>query len=109
MSSLLIIYSTTDGQTEKICARLRQVVEEQSHKGTVVSIRDIAGVDLTTYDKIIIGASIRYGKHSPLISGFIERNRGILESRPSAFFSVNVVARNPKSAGRRITRTCKNF
>jgi menaquinone-dependent protoporphyrinogen oxidase len=55
---------------------------------------DQAGViDLKSFDKIIIGASIRYGKHSPAVYRFIKENAQVLDSKPNAFFSVNVVAR----------------
>jgi len=40
-----------------------------------------------------VGASIRYGKYRPAVFDFIEANRLVLERMPSAFFSVNVVAR----------------
>jgi len=62
MSRILIIYSTTDGHTEKICQRLCQVVEQQ-HQVTLISIDDEPNLDLESFDKIILGASIRYGKH----------------------------------------------
>ena len=52
-------------------------------------------VDPESFDKIVIGASIRYGKHRRQVHEFIGKNRQCLESRPSAFFSVNVVARKP--------------
>ena len=93
MSRILIIYSTTDGHTRKISQRLQQVIEQQNHQIKIVSINDEADVDLTLFDKIVVGASIRYGKHSPHIYQFIKRNQLILESMPNAFFSVNVVAR----------------
>lgn len=98
MSKILIIYASTDGQTRKICQRLQQVVEQQIHRVTVVAIEDVAPIDVASFDKIIIGASIRYGKHSPLIVNFIEQNRQLLESKPNAFFSVNVVARKPEKS-----------
>jgi menaquinone-dependent protoporphyrinogen oxidase len=44
---------------------------------------------------IVIGASIRYGKHKPEVAAFIGRHRTRLEARPNALFSVNVVARKP--------------
>ena len=47
------------------------------------------------FDKIVIGASIRYGKHSPQIYQFIGRNLPVLESKINAFFSVDLVARKP--------------
>ena len=96
MSSILIIYATTDGHTRKISQRLQQVIEQQNHQVKTVSINDEADVDLTLFDKIVVGASIRYGKHSPHIYQFIKKNQLILESKPNAFFSVNVVARKPE-------------
>ena len=96
MSSILIIYSTTDGHTRKISQRLQQVIEQQNHQVKIVSINDEADVDLTLFDKIVVGASIRYGKHSPHVYQFIKRNQLILEGKPNAFFSVNVVARKPE-------------
>jgi menaquinone-dependent protoporphyrinogen oxidase len=95
MSHILILYSTVDGQTRKICQRLQQVLQAQEQKVTVVPIGDAAGTELEAFDKIVIGASIRYGKHNPEVSNFIARNRAILESKPNAFFSVNLVARKP--------------
>jgi len=41
----------------------------------------------------VIGASIRNGKHNPAVVDFIRANRDLLENKPSAFFSVNLVAR----------------
>lgn len=93
MSEILIAYATTDGHTLEICRRLRQVIEGQGHRVTLKSITDDPDMELQPFDKIVLGASIRYGKHSRQVYEFIEKNRRILESRPNAFFSVNVVAR----------------
>lgn len=93
---ILILYSTTDGHTKVICDRLRQVIQQASHEVTVVLIDDSAGIELTAFDKIVIGASIRYGKHSPKVMEFINRNQQLLDAKPNAFFTVNVVARKPE-------------
>jgi menaquinone-dependent protoporphyrinogen oxidase len=93
---ILLIYSTTDGHTIEICERIKKVVENEGAKITLVSIKDVGTIDLHSYDKIIIGASIRYGKHSPLIVDFVNSNIELLNSKPNAFFSVNVVARKPE-------------
>ena len=94
-SRVLILYSTVDGHTRKICERLQEVIERDGHAVTLASIADPLAVDLNSFDKFVIGASIRYGKHRPHVADFMNANRRILESRPSAFFSVNVVARKP--------------
>ena len=95
MANILIVYSTTDGQTTKICHRLKEVIEKQSHQVTMVSVQDEPQVELASFNKIVIGASIRYGKHSSLIVDFIKKNEKTISERSNAFFSVNVVARKP--------------
>jgi len=96
MATILIIFSSTDGHTEKICSRLRKVIEGDSNQVTVVAVEDARQVDLHSFDKIVIGASVRYGKHSPLIRDFIDTHAELLGSKPNAFFSVNIVARKPE-------------
>jgi menaquinone-dependent protoporphyrinogen oxidase len=96
MAEILIIYSTTDGHTLEICRRLQQVIEQQGHRVTLISVDDEANVDLQLFDKIVVGASIRYGKHNRKVYQFIKRNEQLLDSKPNAFFSVNVVARKPE-------------
>jgi len=96
MAKILILYSTTDGHTRKICIHLQQVIENQGNQVTVVSVDEASAIDLGSFDKIVVGASIRYGKHSPKIYEFIKENARILDTKSNAFFSVNVVARKPE-------------
>jgi len=93
MAKILIIYSSTDGHTKKIGLRLQQIAEIQNNQVTLISVNNRNTIDLNSFDKIIIGASIRYGKHSKEIYEFIKQNSQILDSKANAFFSVNVVAR----------------
>jgi menaquinone-dependent protoporphyrinogen oxidase len=96
MSEILIIYSTTDGHTLEICQRLQRLIEQQGHQVTLTSVDDAPDMQLESFDKIVIGASIRYGKHHKRVYDFIKSNKQILDSKPNAFFSVNVVARKPE-------------
>ena len=96
MASILIAYSTTDGHTKKICERIGRVIEEQAHKVTLAFIDDEPDIELDSFDTIVIGASIRYGKHRPQVYEFIRKNQLVLDSKPNAFFSVNIVARKPE-------------
>lgn len=95
MSRILILYSTTDGHTLKISQYLQQVIAEQGHEVDVIAIDASEPLNLEAFDKIVIGASIRYGKHQQHVYDFIDRHRRSMESRPNAFFSVNLVARKP--------------
>jgi menaquinone-dependent protoporphyrinogen oxidase len=94
VTRILILYSTIDGHTLKICKRLQQVAEQQGHQVTLVQVSD-AQMDLRAFDTIVIGASIRYGRHSKAVTDFINRNTQLLASKANAFFSVNIVARKP--------------
>lgn len=95
MPRILLAYSTVDGHTRKICERLCQCLERDGHAVTLAEIGTTMPAGLESHDKIVIGASIRYGKHRPAVYEFIRANQRLLESRPSAFFTVNVVARKP--------------
>jgi menaquinone-dependent protoporphyrinogen oxidase len=96
MASLILVYSTTDGHTVEICERIKAGLEQQSHQVTITDISDIGSQDLAAFDKIVLGASIRYGKHNRAVYDFIEKNLELLQSKPNAFFSVNAVARKPE-------------
>jgi len=95
VTNILVIYSTTDGHTRNICLHLQQVIEKQDNQVSLVSVDDVSTVDLNAFDTIVIGASIRYGKHSPAVYKFIKENKQILDSKGNAFFSVSLVARKP--------------
>ena len=90
----ILIYSTTDGHTKKIC----DFIKSNSIKNNfdIFSINKINEINLSNYELIVLGASIRYGKHNRIIYNFIRNNKEILNSKKNAFFSVNVVARKPE-------------
>ena len=95
MFKFLIIYSTTDCHTKMICKRIKKLLTD-GNLVELLSLEDAKKVDLYNFEKIIIGASIRYGKHSKELYEFINLNKNILEQKKCAFFSVNVVARKPE-------------
>ena len=91
----LIIYSTTDGQTKKICETIKDnSINRDSYE--IISLEEAFHKEFENYEKIIIGASIRYGRHNPKVYKLIKNNKNTLEKKKSAFFSVNVVARKPE-------------
>ena len=96
MTAILIVYSSTDGHTRTICERLRQLNEAAGNRVTLVSIEDADAMDLAAFDKIVIGASIRYGRHKQRVLDFVNANANVLDAKPNAFFSVNIVARKPQ-------------
>lgn len=95
MSRILLIYSTTDGHTLKICQRIQELLVQQSQRVDLREVDHAGAIAWGSYQKIIIGARIRFGKHHPQVYQFIEKSLAQLQAKPSAFFSVNVVARKP--------------
>ncbi|EHD19685.1 MULTISPECIES: menaquinone-dependent protoporphyrinogen IX dehydrogenase [Brenneria] len=91
----LILFSSTDGQTREIASYIANTL-----KGTlacdVVSLLSKHDIDVTKYDAILIGASVRYGRFNPAVNQFIRRHLTRLQQLPSAFFSVNLTARKPE-------------
>jgi menaquinone-dependent protoporphyrinogen oxidase len=96
MPHILILYSTTDGQTLKICRHLQQLIESEGHRVTLFCVDEDPHIDIRPYDKVMVGARIRYGKHTPQVFDFARIRRLELEAKPTAFFTVNVVARKPE-------------
>ena len=92
MINSLIIYSSTDGHTKTICERIINF-SNKDDEVKIISLNEVEKFNLSEFNKIIIGASIRYGKHSNELYKFIKLNKNILDTKDSVFFSVNVVAR----------------
>jgi len=102
MARILFVYSTVDGHTREICECLAALNASDGHDPVLFELTPTRTPKPGEFDRIVIGASIRYGKHRPEVARFIDANRAFLESRPSAFFSVNAVARKP---GKRTAET----
>jgi menaquinone-dependent protoporphyrinogen oxidase len=93
-TNVLLAYSSVYGYTRRICEAIQTELRGSGLRADVVPLGN-GGADPGRYDMIVIGASIRNGKHNPAVSEYIRAHQASLESKPSAFFSVNLVARKP--------------
>lgn len=94
MAGTLLLYSSVYGLSKQICERIQAHLAQRGLDADVAPLVGHA-LDPARYDAIVLGASIKHGKHHPSVLEFIRANRALLESRPSALFSVNLVARKP--------------
>ena len=94
MKNALIIFSTVDGHTKRICEYIADKIKS-NYNIELLSVDNTEKVNLLSYQLIIIGASIRYGKHQPSVYNFIKNNADKINSTNNAFFSVSAVARKP--------------
>lgn len=88
----IIIYSSVNGLTKRICHHIKDILIQNNHLTEIFSIDDFSK-KITAFDKVIIASSIRYGKHNDQIENLIKENFELLNSKKTAFISVNLVAR----------------
>ena len=99
MKRVLMLCSSTDGQTRRICQRLAQVLQQAGDSVRLVEIEDAQGLTPDGHDMVVVGARIRYGKTDRRVIDWANRHAAALNAMPSAYFSVNIVARKPEKNG----------
>ena len=93
MNSILLAYSTVDGHTRLICSKLADLLRSRGCQVKLSAVDAVSKDELVRHQTYVIGASIRYGNYRDDLRQFINSHAAILNSKPSAFFSVNLVAR----------------
>ncbi|WON77211.1 menaquinone-dependent protoporphyrinogen IX dehydrogenase [Serratia sp. UGAL515B_01] len=91
----LILYSSRDGQTRAIASYIANKLQN-TQNCDVFDLQQIEAIELEQYQKVLIGASVRYGHFSPALMKFVKRHAVQLNQMPSAFFAVNLTARKPE-------------
>ncbi|MGD8118121.1 menaquinone-dependent protoporphyrinogen IX dehydrogenase [Vibrio sp. TRT 29B02] len=91
MAKALFLYSTREGQTKKIFHHIREQLSD--YECDFVDLHTTERVDFEQYERVLVGASIRYGHLNKKLYQFIESNLPALQSSRAAFFCVNLTAR----------------
>ncbi|HEY0211786.1 menaquinone-dependent protoporphyrinogen IX dehydrogenase [Acerihabitans sp.] len=89
----LILYSTRDGQTLKIARYIAECLAADNQACDVIDLGQVGQCELERYDRVLIGAAIRYGRFAAELHDFIKQHLDWLNRLPSAFFAVNLTAR----------------
>ncbi|XKM13862.1 menaquinone-dependent protoporphyrinogen IX dehydrogenase [Orbaceae bacterium ac157xtp] len=89
---ILFLYTTHEGQAAKIIHRIR------SHFGDpfecdVINLEQTTQIDLTQYQAVMVGTSLRYGYYNHVMKNFINQHHQQISNKVNAFFGVNLVAR----------------
>ena len=96
MSTILILYATTEGQTARIAERVAQTLRNEGHEvESYPADQGWARLGSQKYDGAIVGASIHYGRHPDYVRSLVRDNLHALQARPNAFFSVSLSAGGP--------------
>jgi len=111
MSKILIVYGTTQGQTEKIACRIKDELLSLGHN---VSLFDndkvFNSIDSRDFDAVIIGASVHLENYQRRLKKWVSVHAQILNHQPSAFFSVSLgVLQNETSVEEEVSKTVNEF
>jgi len=84
----IFIYSSSNGQSLKICEALNK-----NKESLIIDMDMSKTTKLDNFDQIVIGASVKYGDHNKKVYEFVKKNRVLLKKKKTVFFSVNATAR----------------
>lgn len=84
---ILIIYGTVEGQTRKIARSMEEQLQSQGHAVTCCSAID-EPLSPDGFDLVILGGPIHAGHYPTALRHYATKHAGVLNARPSAFFSV---------------------
>lgn len=105
----LILFSTRDGQTREIASYIASELKQQGVESDVINLHRCGEIQWTNYNRIMIGASIRYGHFHSSVDAFVKKHQQALNNTPSAFFSVNLVARKPEKCSPQTNSYTRKF
>jgi menaquinone-dependent protoporphyrinogen oxidase len=88
---LMIVYATTEGQTQKICEFLRDETEKAGH---VPALFDavVTPPAPDEFDAVIVAASLHGGKYQLSVKNFVQTHHKALNRMNTAFLSVSLTA-----------------
>ena len=92
MTTILIVYHTSEGQTARIADHIAAVLRDL---GDQVEVHDVAGAPAPEqYDGVIVGDSIHTGHHSKALTRYLQDHVAVLNKQPAALFQVSLTSAN---------------
>jgi menaquinone-dependent protoporphyrinogen oxidase len=93
MRPVLVLYSSSEGQTRKFAAR---VIEYLTLRGKEARVDDVENpielVNAANYRAVVLVASVHLGQHASQMMSFVRRHRDELARLPAAFLAVSLAA-----------------
>ena len=88
----LVIYTSLEGQSEKIADYLAQQLSANGVPADTYNVvkNSHEEIVIESYDAVLVGSSMHYGHYDYRIRRLIRDNQTILQKLPTAFFSVSL-------------------
>lgn len=90
--NILIAYSSTEGQTRKICRFCADVLIGAGHSVELLQAQADDTLDTARYDAAILAASIHIRKYQSEMAQFATQHGAALSAKPLLFLSVSLAA-----------------
>ncbi len=99
--NILILYGTTEGQTQKIANHISAYLRYKNFNVTEQSGERLPlDFDPRKFDAVIVGGSVHMGRYQGYITKFVTAHRDWLNSLPSALFTVCMAANSQRASER---------
>jgi len=90
---ILIVYGTTEGQTQKIAERVAADLRLSGHAIEIYgSARRPDDLDVNAFDRVIVAGSVHQKQHQRSLEIFVLGNLEQLKAKPTLFLSVSLSA-----------------
>lgn len=90
---LLLVYGTTEGQTQKVATFVADHLAQRGHQTQLVNaIEATAATDPAGFDAVIVAASIHAGRYQSAVTHFVREHLSAINARRNAFLSVSLAA-----------------
>jgi menaquinone-dependent protoporphyrinogen oxidase len=108
----LVVYGTRGGSTKQIAEEIGKTIGGQGYVVTVKDAKATRGVDVNTFDLVVVGSSVWATLWKRQATGFLKRNARKLAGRNVALFSSGMAGDDPAKmdyANESIAKTAAKF
>jgi len=111
MARIVVVFGTTDGQTEKIARHVAEVLRSEQHAVELFDTRaPLPSAPLEGAQAVVMAGSVRMGKFQRPLVAFAREHRDVLSKVPTAFLAVCLsAARQTPAARREVQKTIARF
>lgn len=93
MKPILIVYATREGHTRQVAQHIAAFLRERQFPVELYDARDSQSPpQVARFSAVLLAASLHMRRHEKEMQRFIERERGVLSSLPTAFLSLSLSA-----------------
>jgi Flavodoxin len=90
MSSFLVLYGTSEGQTSKVTDSIVDALAGRGHAVEAVDVESSSNITVGVFDAVVVGSSVQSGEHNEAVRDFVAENLGALSDRPTSFFQLSL-------------------